>query len=188
MITCNEKYIEDWLWENPGKVKLWGHKIEKWVARQFKVPSGIIDLLGYMGCAGKNPIFVIVEVKNVSVDSSALAQVSRYEGDIRQSIGSLPSNIEEWCEPNIMKIIIAPGDVDNSVLFEANAMNVTILAIDISLDVSVKGPKVWKDEFRKELEKKYEEIRNNTFREYYTKDIFEEFISTIPDEEDDNNG
>lgn len=185
MITCNEKDIEDWLWENPESINIYGNKVEKWIARQFKVPSGVIDLLGYMRCAGKNPLFAIVEIKNVRVDSCALAQISRYEADIRQSIGSLPYIIEEWYEPNIYKIIVAPGDFDNSVMFEANAMNVIILSVDILLDISVSSPINWTGEFRKELETKYEEIRNNIFKEYYIKNVFDNSLSIMPDGEDE---
>jgi len=184
-IRFDEKDVEDWLFDNPNEVSIFGHKVEKWIARQYKVPSGVIDLIGYMGDAGNNPIFVIVEVKNVRVDSSALAQVSRYEGDIRAALGDLPSKIEEWYEPNIYKIIVAPGSIDNSVMFEANAMNVWLLTFQSSLNLSVSGCISWTEEFRKELDAKYDEIGNDPiFKNYYSKDIFEEFLSTLPDSED----
>lgn len=184
-IIYDEKDIEDWLFNNPDQIYLLGHKVEKWIARQYKVPSGVIDLLGYMGCAGNNPIFAVVEVKNVSVDSSALAQVSRYEGDIRRAIGDLPSKIGEWYQPNIYKIIIAPGDVDNKVMFEADAMNVMILPFDVSLAISVGGYIRWTKEFSDELKKNYEEIGSSLFSEYYTENIFDKFLSTLQDNEEE---
>lgn len=73
-----EKDIEDYLWHNPSEVYCDHFRVARWIKRQYQVHSGILDLLGVTD----NYHLVIVEVKNVPIDASALTQVSRYAFDV----------------------------------------------------------------------------------------------------------
>jgi hypothetical protein len=79
-VRFQEKDIEDYLYAHPESIEVLGSKVKRWIKRQLKVPSGIIDLLGitYKG------YLIVVELKNVQVDAKAITQVCRYAHDIQQ--------------------------------------------------------------------------------------------------------
>jgi hypothetical protein len=187
-IKCNEKDIEDWLYDHPEKVKIKSFVVREWVARQYHVPSGIIDLLGYMGSVEhiakpiELPMFCVVEVKNVSIDSSALTQVCRYSQDIHnilfEAAGKNYWDLGNYT-PNIFKIVIAPRyKIEDKIWFEADALNVNILLCDVNLSLNIRGPLIWNKEYARELGNMYQK-QSKDFEKYFQKDVFEEFMEKL---------
>ncbi len=84
-VNISEKDIEDWLWENPAEVAevVKGVSRVRWVARQYRVPSGILDLLGIATFPFGDDWFdetpLLVEVKHQPITSAAIAQICRSE-------------------------------------------------------------------------------------------------------------
>lgn len=79
----SEREIEDVLHRHPDLLpepfREWGKLT--WLARQYSVPSGRIDLLGIVQfetwCSA-----VVVELKRGAIDAAAITQVCRYAADI----------------------------------------------------------------------------------------------------------
>ena len=187
-IKYDEKDIEDWLYENPNSLNVCGRwTVDKWIGRQYKVPSGIIDLLGVAKAKyGDGYVYFVVEVKNVDVTPDALTQVCRYSQDIRRILfeAAESSGLEYWktdFEPSIFKIVIAPIEsLDSKVMFEASALNVIVISCEANLTIKIGGHFHWTDEKRKQIDEQYDLLAKD-FEEYFQKDVFEEFISTLPD-------
>ena len=77
-----ESDLEDYIFNHPDCIKTYSGNNVNWIARQLRVPSGIIDLLGYMLADGGRPWPVVAELKSVPLTSGAIAQVCRYAGNI----------------------------------------------------------------------------------------------------------
>ncbi len=158
-VNLCEKDIEDYLYGNPGSVDLHIHgPVERWVKRQFRVPSGIIDLLGVTG----ERTIVVVEVKNVPIDLSALAQVSRYALDVRNIKDYIFFGLGEtdWViDPQIIKVV-AGKSVDAKVMLEAESMGIHIITFDISLSISASHV-VWSDTYAGDREARWREISSD---------------------------
>ncbi len=136
MITWNEKDIEDYLFDNPWIFKFgYGDYPFKWVARQYSLPSGKLDLLGKTD----SEIFFVVEIKNVTPDSSAIAQVCRYATDIEQILYA--ANPYDADIKKIIKYIVYPQSkwdkIQNNVIFEANAMNVHMVGFSVGINIEM---------------------------------------------------
>lgn len=146
-VNLSEADIESWLYENPSKLVLVPSYsyVKRWVARQMVVPSGRIDLLGITN----NGLPVVVELKNVPIDSAALAQVCRYAYDI-ENIG----DFRREC----IKVVIGKGGIGKSVMHEAEAMGVWAFSFDVHLSASLSS---WKfnDEYLKKCKGIAEQIR-----------------------------
>lgn len=151
-VNLSEKDIEDWLWENPHELE-----IDHWLARQLDVPSGRIDLLGSKSYDGKEYFPVIVEVKNVQVDSSALTQVCRYTYDIKQSLIYRDKRLSEE-DIYVEKLVIGKGNLDNRVMFEANALDVEVRVFQTLFALDISGSYSWNAETEHEHRKKYEAL------------------------------
>ena len=137
-----EKDIEYWLWESPEAIPtIYVDAKIRWLARQYRVPSGIIDLLGLL--RGKDEIglfghVLVVEVKNVPIDSKAIAQVSRYAADIQTIMDICYSGkgYSGYVHPyldyprEIIKFVIGRKPKDKRVYFEADALNISMLVFD----------------------------------------------------------
>lgn len=147
-VNIPERAIEDWLFDNPTSVRTFdGCFVERWIARQFKVPSGIIDLLGF--CDDGSAI--VVEVKNESPTSSALTQVKRYASDIANVIMKIPNHN---LLPVKMTVVGADG-MSDQLLFEADAMEVAIMSYEVSLELELSGIWTWNDSKQKKIENEY---------------------------------
>ena len=130
-VQLSEKDLEDWLYENSSAFNYYGIKpITKWAARQFSVPSGVIDLLG-INDAGQ---FSVVEVKNVVLTSSCLTQVCRYAHDISEICFR---SIDGWREEEISKYLVGPYIPDADFLVEANALNVDVMQMQITFSAKL---------------------------------------------------
>lgn len=165
-VSIVEKDIEDWLWENPQEVAevVTGASQVRWIARQYKVPSGILDLLGIatfpFGDDWFDEIPLLVEVKHQPITSAAIAQICRYEGDMKYIIWEacqIAVNREPKREPMSIKLIIGPGPVADQVLHEADAMNVSIHTFSVHLSVNLHYRTRWTVEAREHHRKLWRE-------------------------------
>lgn len=150
-VQLAERDIEDWLWDNPTDLDLpGGEYIERWIGRQYKVPSGIIDLIGITN----EDDCVIVEIKNKEIDAEALAQVKRYHMDIRNIIEGYAISQRAYMKP-IYSVVVGKGNVGNEIMFEAEAMEITLVTFNVSLQLEVSKPWRWKPEFVKQRQEEY---------------------------------
>lgn len=133
--NLTEKDIEDWLYGNPKAVETYMGPIKRWIARQYRLPSGIADLIGLT----ENDMIVVVEVKNVAINKAAVLQVCRYAADIQQVLElreSYPFSSERDL-PVVCKVLIGPS-IDAQTFDEASACNVWVMqfAVTLQLDLS----------------------------------------------------
>lgn len=151
-VNIVEKDIEAWLWENPEDVAevISGASQVRWIARQYSVPSGILDLLGIVAFPFDDDWFdeypLLVEVKNQPITSAAIAQVCRYEADVKHLVWEacqVAINREPRRKPEAVKLIIGPGPVGDQVLYEADAMGVCIHTFGVHLSVNLSYRARW---------------------------------------------
>lgn len=134
-----EKDIENWLFENPETIRVMGNeRIERWIARQYKLPSGIADLVGL----STEGIVTVVEVKNVPADGKAIAQVCRYAADI-QSVLNYRAHYRGhetdngYGEARVSKIIVAPSVESKVTIMEADACQVGLRSFFAFIDIEI---------------------------------------------------
>ena len=153
-VNLAEADIEQWLFDHPEKVTYSGH-IQKWVGRQFKVPSGIIDLLGI----DQDGDYIVVEVNNTEITAEALTQVSRYAKDIEEIIHTL----EDWYNKEwyVMKLIIGKGEITNEIQFEADALDIGLISFRVQMDLDLGGRWSWTAEYKEKLSEQYSLIGLN---------------------------
>lgn len=134
-MNLSERDIEDWLFENPEMCRYGDYWcIDRWFGRQYRLPSGIADLVGVtsQGCVA------VVEVKNVPADGKAIAQVCRYAYDLKNVMGyRWDYECRDANGPVIQKIVVAPSISDVNTYFEADALQVTLLEFKVSLHVDI---------------------------------------------------
>ncbi len=157
-VNLCEKDIEDYLFANPEYVGTDGWWMKRWVKRQYAVPSGIIDLLGLT----YSNEYVVVEVKNVAIDSSALTQVSRYGFDI--------VNILQHCNRRRTEVkpsgfwplhrMVIGKSIDAKTMLEAEALGIEVITFDIRLSLGM-NPIGWKDEYVSERNAKWESLSSD---------------------------
>lgn len=154
-VNLSEKDIEDYLWENPNEVKFNyrgdSFHIDHWLARQFRVPSGIIDLFGVLNTGDP----AVVEVKNVPIDAKALAQVRRYARDIEFVMSERYHN----GFPDITCIVVGES-IDNQALHEAQALNVATITFSVNLSLEL-GTVRWTEEYLQKIWSTLNEISKN---------------------------
>lgn len=176
-VNLAEKDVEDWLWENPGALSavLHGYDIERWIARQYSLPSGIIDLLG----VARHDTFkticpVVVEIKNQPLTSAAVAQVCRYAADVAAVIEEINA-AHKWpfdtpfyqYTSKVVKVLVAPEPVENQVLFEAEAMSVPIHIFSVNFELTLHGRTSWTHEAIDRYGRRYvEAARDGTFDDF----------------------
>lgn len=157
-VSLCERDIEDYLYRNPDVVGVNGWWIERWVKRQYAVPSGIIDLIG-LTYGGD---YVVVEVKNVAIDSSALAQVSRYAFDVmnimQRAVSRDVDNVPSEFWP--IHMLVIGKNIDTKTLLEAESMNIDIITFDVRLSLGIM-PISWNDEFISERNSKWENLSSD---------------------------
>ena len=156
-VNLLEKDIEEYIFQNPGVIfTSWG-SMNRWVKRQFQVPSGIIDLLGVT----EGGALAVVEIKNVAIDASALTQACRYAYDLERVICILKEYHDnpENDFPAILKIVIGRG-IDTKTMREAEALKVDAYCFAVELNLSASQVS-WKNEFRKERSTQYDLLRED---------------------------
>lgn len=154
-INLSERDIEDYLFDHPGEVFGDG---ARWIKRQFAVPGGIIDLIGQT----ESGRIVVVEVKNVAIDSSALAQVCRYAYDINEILSTIEYRfrtheleIADVSHPPVFKMVIGRS-VDTKTKREAEALDVYLLTFETELHLNISYRSNWETGFEGERAMQYE--------------------------------
>ena len=152
-VNVIEQDIEEWLWENPTEVPCHGGNVKKWLARQYHVPSGIIDLLGMT----EDGELCVVEVKNTEINADAMTQVSRYAMDL--TIAAIPW--KDTYEVPVHKTVVFKGGVNSEIQFEADALDICLVSFYVELELTIKGPWTWTKDHYEKLKSAYLEISNN---------------------------
>jgi hypothetical protein len=115
--NLTEKVIEDWLYRHPILVRAsCAADVERWIARQCRLPSGIADLIGVVTGAR----LVVVEVKNEPVTKAAILQVLRYKRDIYEMSRLVTAGYAE------VHAIVIGTQIDMQTYLEAAACNVQV--------------------------------------------------------------
>lgn len=130
-LNLNERDIEDWIFDNPDALDL---GIIGWIGRQYSLPSGVADLIGYRD----DRLVIVIEVKNVPINKAALAQVSRYAFDVEQIVSDFADypNFIGGMRPYVQKVLVGPG-IDDQTRQEATAMGIDVLIFEAMLRVRV---------------------------------------------------
>lgn len=149
--------MEDWIFENPNSVTICGgiRKVEGWIGRQIKVPSGIIDLLGY--CRSETLLWpVVIELKNTEFTQASILQVCRYSYDITKICDEYMNmelirtgdrdNIKIWSNP--VKIVIAKGQPSSQIQFEADSVDVLLKNFEVAYTGKVSGSYYFNEEYQ----------------------------------------
>lgn len=158
-VSLSERDIEDWLWENPEVIGGYS-PITQWIGRQYKLPSGIADLIGI----DSRDVVVVVEVKNVEINKAAILQVCRYAFDIKLIAGRRmdypsrdPGSVLQ--EPYVRQVIVGPS-IDDQTFYEAVACDVQIVTFAASMDLSLRQLE-WVEDYRKDRNAEYDRIARN---------------------------
>ena len=190
-VNLAEKDIEDWLYENPEKLRFgWGisHNVKEWIGRQIIVPSGIIDLLGIFTSHNRTG-FVVVEIKNTEFTQSSILQVCRYASDIQCIALDYSVETNDRFFDDVYKGVVAKGEPSNQLMFEANSVNVQLLNFYVNYEMVFDEGYEFTSEFKKENKNIIDNLKySKDFRKYiddYVPDVIEDFIKSIPDEEED---
>ena len=143
----SERDIEDYLFEHP---ELLGMK--SWIARQFRVPSGVIDLLGEWWLEGAEiPNIVVVEIKKGPITASSIMQVTRYRKDIQNVINSKAHDLfydygeselyNIYCEADfVSSIVVGSPGVGYNTFLEADAIGVQLRTFEVKMEVEMSDP------------------------------------------------
>lgn len=142
-VNLKERDIEDFLWENPQWVCFRDFAVDKWLKRQYTVPSGIIDLLGVT----IHGDLVVVEVKNVAIDAAALSQVSRYAYDIYVVANYIfdQRKKDPLISPIVRRVVIGRS-IDSQVMYAAEALRIDIIEFAVKLEMFATRP-AWTRDF-----------------------------------------
>ncbi len=159
-INLAEADLEDWLYENPGAIYLWDFSIDRWLARQFSVPSGIIDLLGTGYNQMGDMCLVVIELKKAGINSDALAQVCRYAADIENSLVEIEGLYGPLGITPVRKICIGDS-IDSSTMFEANALGVEVIQYSVNYELNLSNSITWTDEYNKKITTEYLRIADS---------------------------
>lgn len=146
-VNLAEADIEQYLWENPHLVQLHGMPIERWIKRQFRIPSGILDLMG----VNRLGSLALVEIKNTELKLEHIAQVKRYAYDIN-AVLTIHGAEDRLCNP-----ILVGRSITDSLYRDCEACGVRVQVFDVSfkLGVRIMG---WRQEFWEEREQRHIEL------------------------------
>jgi hypothetical protein len=153
-VNLAEKDIEQWLWENPHSAWCLVGRVEKWLKRQYRLPSGIADLIGVTDTGS----LVVVEVKNVDIDASALTQVCRYAFDLKYIHTLVIRDIipDDMPEPDVYKVVIGRS-VDTQTMREAEALDIQVICFQVNLSLDTISA-AWRNEFREDRRAVYDDL------------------------------
>ncbi len=141
-----ERHIEDCLWETPKDLNDEYMVVEKWIARQLKLPSGILDLLGFIRIFNGYPGVLVVELKNGPITSSALGQVMRYSADISKVLEEIELKHGPMGNFHVYRLVIG-SSVSTETLQEANSMDVMVRTFKAFIYLECSGVS-WTDEYQ----------------------------------------
>jgi hypothetical protein len=147
-VNLLEKDIEDWLYQNPGVIKVNGAgHVTKWLGRQYELPSGIADLVGVM----ENHSLAVIEVKNVPINKAAVLQVIRYGHDL----SAIATHAIDGAT-GVLCILIGPS-IDDQTFTEASACYVEVITFAPKLTLGFRNLE-WSEDYLKALSDRYETI------------------------------
>lgn len=160
-VNLSEADIEEYLWRNPGAVTVNMYidrqPIARWLKRQLAIPSGKLDLFGET----EGGTLAVVEVKNVEVDSRAVAQVCRYAFDMKRIMCRINRLLSS--EISVRKVIVGPAIAD--VAFrECEACDVEYIEFSVNLSLRTASP-VWTDSYLTKRQEEWDELgKDETLR------------------------
>ena len=179
MYFAREKDIEDFIYKRPGTIETSWATARQWISRQYRVPSGIIDLLGVATLnyvEGNRIVPIVVEIKNTPIKSKDLAQVCRYANDINKIMSIRDYSFET---DTTVKVVLGVGDVSQRVQYEAYAMNVYLKTIRYAPEPDISGTWGWTKEYLKKIEDEIKQAAYSSLFDIFggndSKD-FEEFL------------
>jgi RecB family endonuclease NucS len=159
-VNLAEKDIEEYLFQNPFAVRVarTEHYVDHWIKRQYQLPSGTLDLLGVTALMD----FVVVEVKNVAIDSAAVTQVNRYGYDIWNILVPMIKKKagDRIYRPNVHRILVGKS-IDSKTMREAEAagVEINVFSVNLKLEVNNYG---WSEEFHNARSHQYAQARQDT--------------------------
>lgn len=126
-----ERDIESLLYSHPDLLPpLWfsGGGVSRWLARQYSVPSGRIDLLGVADFPSYKSL-VVVELKSGAIDSRAVAQVCRYANDLQHILDAVCSKVDGLLTESDSKVhkVLIGERIDRKVFLEAEGVGAICL-------------------------------------------------------------
>lgn len=147
-VNLAEADIERYIFENPqlvcnGKRR----RIDRWLRRQYRVPSGIIDLLGLDEMGD----IVVVELKNTELKRDAILQVKRYAFDIDQMMVAA-GVYSSHCYP-----ILIGASVGADVFLDCEACGVDVQTFRLSFSMTI-DRQVWTRDFLDERYERHEKL------------------------------
>jgi hypothetical protein len=144
-VNLSESDIEDWLYENPGEVDTGMGTIDRWLGRQYKLPSGIADLIGHNAFG-----IAVIEIKNVPITKAAVLQVCRYAVDLEQ-IAEFRDRFPRYggAQVAVQRVLIGPS-IDNQTFAETLACNVFYVQFKTNFYLTISRIE-WPKDYRQEL-------------------------------------
>lgn len=153
-VNLLEKDIEDWLYANPEEIVARSTPVCFWLGRQYRLPSGIADLIGVT----HDNLVVVVEIKNVAINKAAITQVCRYAADIQEIL--MMRDDYQHCrldgEPIVWKVLVGPS-IDDQTYGEARACGVAFMQFEANLEIDLNNI-IWSKEHRTAIEGQMREI------------------------------
>jgi len=151
----SEHDLETWMYDHP---EILFHFLGefKWIAKQFEIPSGKIDLLGM---SEKLNSLILVELKISEFKEAYLTQISRYSKDLDDIQELFPT---KYAIP-VISILIATGEPSKIVQYSANALKINLMTITIDQN-KIDIPDYrwdWTPEVKELINSKLQEISKN---------------------------
>jgi hypothetical protein len=136
-VNLLEKDIEDWLYRNPhalGQEYMGDYVVDRWIGRQYSLPSGIADLIG----VGEKNLLVVAEVKNVPINKAAVLQVCRYAADLSDIVGNRDGyHRRDNNDPFYVKKVLVGPSIDDQTFLEATACDVRVIEFEADLRLTL---------------------------------------------------
>jgi RecB family endonuclease NucS len=80
-VSISEGIVQEWLYERPDLIQ--GEDLSpviKWIGRQYKLPTGVADLIGVQ----ENGNISLIEVKRLRITRADIWQVARYASGLER--------------------------------------------------------------------------------------------------------
>lgn len=153
-VNLSEADIEEYLWRNPEALSVYRlHQVKRWLKRQYRVPSGIIDLLGITDTGFP----VVVEVKDDPLQSRDIAQISRYAFDVHNI---LRDRIRFTYPDGVFRVLVGPS-IDHTTFRECEAVGVDVVQYQVTLNLSTMHM-LWTEEFRQMRTEQWRVLRDDS--------------------------
>lgn len=140
--------------------------VSSWVARQYTVPSGRIDLLGVREYPPYRTL-VVVELKRGEIDARSLTQVCRYAADIENILAHIThtNGVMPVGDSRVNKIVIG-SRIAHQQYIAAEGMGVSVYSYCVERDRLEISPIIFEDSWRWVA---YERIAEDSIFDYWAK-------------------